>query len=236
MTPNQLVAWNLREARRLRGWSQEEAAERLEAYLGERWSRTTFSAAEEGTISGRRVRQFTADHLIAFSQAFNVPVLWFLLPPSERAWISMSKGERELLNPEDYLTWLFTPDFGAVIDRRIRQVIQNIPHPSLLQEWLATLDSPRAILVREVLNAHLLNVRERADELRRMAGELEEALGELDQQHGIKGQSSAEQITEFVTSLPDEFAGEPGKRRLEKEMERVKQSDVEEEQEEKGTA
>ena len=44
LTPNQVVAWNLRRARQLRGWTQDEAAARLEPYLGERWSKAIFSS------------------------------------------------------------------------------------------------------------------------------------------------------------------------------------------------
>lgn len=46
LTPNRVVAYNLARARSLRGWTQEQAAERLEPFLGVRWSKATFSAAE----------------------------------------------------------------------------------------------------------------------------------------------------------------------------------------------
>ena len=46
ITPNQIVAYNLAEARALRGWTQEQAAAELEEYVGSRWSKATFSAAE----------------------------------------------------------------------------------------------------------------------------------------------------------------------------------------------
>src|SRR5689334_19601190 len=80
MTPNQIVAYNLRRARELRQWTQEEAAERLEPYLGERWSKATFSAAER-SVDGDRIRQFSADDLVALARGFDLPIAWFLLPP-----------------------------------------------------------------------------------------------------------------------------------------------------------
>ena len=82
LTPNQIVALNLAEARRWRDWTQEEAAEALEPYLGVRWSKGTFSAAER-SVDGGRVRQFTADDIVAFARAFDMPVSWFFLrlPP-----------------------------------------------------------------------------------------------------------------------------------------------------------
>jgi hypothetical protein len=82
VTPNQVVANNLRLARELRGMTQEEAARTLEPHLGIRWSRAVFSAAER-SVAGKRVRQFTADEIVAFARAFRLPVAWFLLPPAD---------------------------------------------------------------------------------------------------------------------------------------------------------
>jgi transcriptional regulator with XRE-family HTH domain len=82
LAPNQLVAYNLRRARQLRGWTQEQAAERLAPYLGVRWSKVTFSAAER-SVAGRRVRQFDAEELVALSLAFGLPLAWWFLPPEE---------------------------------------------------------------------------------------------------------------------------------------------------------
>jgi transcriptional regulator with XRE-family HTH domain len=81
MTPNQVVAYNLARARQWRGWTQEQAAEALEPYLGARWSKATFSAAER-SVDGRTIRQFSADDLVAFSRCFQVPLSWFFMPPA----------------------------------------------------------------------------------------------------------------------------------------------------------
>ena len=80
LTPNQIVAYNLAQARLWRNWTQEEAAEQLEPYLGARWSKASFSAAER-SVDGQRVRQFSADDIVAFSRAFGLPVGFFFLPP-----------------------------------------------------------------------------------------------------------------------------------------------------------
>ena len=72
ISPNQVVAFNLAEARTLRGWTQEKAAVELEPFVGARWSKATFSAAER-SVDGQRVRQFTADEIVAFSRCFRVP-------------------------------------------------------------------------------------------------------------------------------------------------------------------
>lgn len=80
LSPNQVVAYNLAQARMLRGWTQEQAAEALEVHVGTRWSKATFSAAER-SVDGERVRQFDADEIVAFARAFDLPVSWFFLPP-----------------------------------------------------------------------------------------------------------------------------------------------------------
>jgi transcriptional regulator with XRE-family HTH domain len=84
---NKLVAYNLRKARLLRGLSQEEAGERLRAYLGKPWSRVLFSAAER-SVDGRvgRQRQFSPDDIVAFARVFDVAVGFFFLPPDDEDW------------------------------------------------------------------------------------------------------------------------------------------------------
>jgi 8-oxo-dGTP diphosphatase len=79
VSPNQLVAYNLERVRKMRGLSQEEARELLKAE-GIDWSKAVYSAAER-SWDGKRVRQFEANHLVAFSRAFGVPVVFFFLPP-----------------------------------------------------------------------------------------------------------------------------------------------------------
>ncbi len=81
LTPNQVVAYNVRRARRLHNWTQEQAAERLEPYLGERWSKASFSVAERSVDHAERIRQFTADDIMALCAAFDLPVAFFFTPP-----------------------------------------------------------------------------------------------------------------------------------------------------------
>ncbi len=82
LTPNQVVAYNLARARLYRGWTQEQAGEALEPYLGTRWSVANFSAIER-SVDGGRIRQFTADELFALSRGFGLPVGFFLTPPGD---------------------------------------------------------------------------------------------------------------------------------------------------------
>ena len=52
----------------------------LAPYLGFRWSKANFSAAER-SVDGQRVRQFDADEIVAFARTFDLPVSWFFMPP-----------------------------------------------------------------------------------------------------------------------------------------------------------
>jgi hypothetical protein len=114
-TPNQCVAWNLERVRKMRDMTQVKAAEALEPYLGERWSKAVFSAAER-SVAGTRVRQFTPDDLLAFSRAFDVPMTVFLMPPPWVAEVGHANGgttttRLELLDaildmPEDARTYM----------------------------------------------------------------------------------------------------------------------------------
>ena len=82
LTPNQIVALNLARVRVEYGWSQPEAAAALEPFLGVRWSRASYSAIER-SVDGIRVKQFSADELVAIARCFNRPISWFLTPPAD---------------------------------------------------------------------------------------------------------------------------------------------------------
>jgi transcriptional regulator with XRE-family HTH domain len=79
-TPNQVVAYRVALARKLRGWTQEQAAAELDPYLGARLSPASFSAIERSPAGGR-TRQFDADEIVAFARGFRLPIGWFFTPP-----------------------------------------------------------------------------------------------------------------------------------------------------------
>jgi transcriptional regulator with XRE-family HTH domain len=98
ITANQVVAYNLARIRKTHGLTQGQAAELLAPYVGATWSKKVYSAAER-SYDGGRVRQFTADDLMAFSLAFGEPVWYFFIPPKpdDRADAAGARsGEREL--------------------------------------------------------------------------------------------------------------------------------------------
>lgn len=91
LTASQVVAHNVTRARELRGLTQAEVGERLSRFTGTRWSQVTVAQAE-GWASGQRVRQFGADELVALARTFDLPALYFLLPPED--------GRRGLATPD----------------------------------------------------------------------------------------------------------------------------------------
>ena len=64
---NEIVAYNFRRARELRGLTQDEAALALEPYLGQRLPQASISAIERAFGRERR-REFDAQEILAFAQ------------------------------------------------------------------------------------------------------------------------------------------------------------------------
>jgi transcriptional regulator with XRE-family HTH domain len=77
---NEIVAYNFRRARELRGLTQDEAADRLAPFLGVRLKQAAISGIE-GAYGGVKRREFDAQELLAFACGFDLPIIWFLIPP-----------------------------------------------------------------------------------------------------------------------------------------------------------
>jgi transcriptional regulator with XRE-family HTH domain len=109
---NEIVAYNFRRARELRGLTQDEAARALEPFLGQRLPQASVSAIERA-FGGDRRREFDAQEILAFACAFDLPMLWFFLPPPDdlRALERTSDRVNELytlvLGREDQLDELY---------------------------------------------------------------------------------------------------------------------------------
>lgn len=91
---NELVAYNMTRARRERGWTQQEVAERLQRYTGRQWSNASISAAERSWQGGRS-RKFDANELVALSVIFDFPVAYFLLPPDDQLAVAVLMAQPE---------------------------------------------------------------------------------------------------------------------------------------------
>ena len=94
---NEIVAYNFKRAREMYGWTQDEVADRLEAFLGVRLPQASISGIERGYMG--RHREFDAQELLAFSCCFDVPIIWFFIPPPG--------DHRRLRNTSDHVNELY---------------------------------------------------------------------------------------------------------------------------------
>jgi transcriptional regulator with XRE-family HTH domain len=115
---NQVVAYNFRAARELRGWTQEDTADRLEPYLGMRLTQASISAIERAW-DGDRHREFDAHEILAFALGFDLPLIWFYMPPPDdrRHLERAHKRINEL-----YEIVLGTPDQLEPLLQRLREL------------------------------------------------------------------------------------------------------------------
>jgi transcriptional regulator with XRE-family HTH domain len=118
-TASQVVAHNLTKARELRGLTQAEIAERLTRLTGASWSQATVAQAE-ASVTGTRVRQFSANELVALARTFDLPVLYFFVPPVDGARAFETADAPAKGWPWEYLlllVWGHAKNFPAVADR-----------------------------------------------------------------------------------------------------------------------
>lgn len=159
ITPNQIVASNLCEARALRGWTQERAAAELEKFIGARWSKATFSAAER-SVDGKRVRQFTADEIVAFSRCFRVPIGYFFMPPrpsqtSQHVTLETPERPGYGITLAELLDVIFgTPGDDEVLSMRLRAYLDEVEFTDLTRAqdaltWRAE-DAMTAIVMKQL--------------------------------------------------------------------------------------
>lgn len=195
VTANQVVAYNLRRARDLRGWKQEDAAMRLAPYGvgGEEWSKAVWSAAER-TFDGERIRHFDADDLIAFARAFDLPIYWFFLPPEQDAsgnpWprVAPTQSKAPPLTPGHLLDLIFPSIPGEGLQhviRRLADMFGDETRPGSLPEGLRS--EPQKLAADHALELALVAARSRLGDLGRWAGTLREI---KDFFEGLQGQLS----------------------------------------------
>jgi transcriptional regulator with XRE-family HTH domain len=190
MTPNQVVAHNLYLARTLHGWTQEEAAKRLEPHLGQRWSKASWSAAERSVAGERRSREFTADQIYAFAKGFDLPLTFFFMPPGHdihgRAPAIRAPGDPDGQgdSPAELLERIFEVD-DAIFDRLADLFTDVIPrrHQTELQRALGDRVAKYAtsVVATEIRDpaTQAGNLRALADQLERASRRVVEALPDL---------------------------------------------------------
>lgn len=165
-TASQVVAHNFTQARELRGLTQTEVAERLSRFTGSNWSQATVAQAE-GSVGGQRVRQFTANELVALARTFDLPVLFFFLPPDDGVGGLVADDAKAGLPWEYLLTLLLghrgsfpvfadrAANWSAVLARGIDIPLSDaLPDPDpLLAEISGSLRHREPLLPEDVLAA-----------------------------------------------------------------------------------
>ncbi len=159
---------NMTAMRKRRGWTQEEFAERLETVLGDRWSIAVVSAAER-SVTGKRVREFTADELVALARTFEVPIgSLFLMTADEPSIRLKVPDHREGLSSDEILK-LAVGTRDEEIRRQARELAGKAYQATL--EYLAMVESPDVARARRtVARAEELKNAEAAEEARSKRG------------------------------------------------------------------
>lgn len=168
---NEVVAYNFRRARELRGLTQPEAAAALEPFLGQRLPQASISAIER-SYGGDTHREFDAQEILAFAAAFDLPMLWFFLPPpgDSRRLQATSDRVNELytlvLGREDQLGELYDRfrELGIMQpddhERALADVI-GAPTPAMLNDY----QHRRKEMLLALLAQHADGVDAAADEI-----------------------------------------------------------------------
>lgn len=113
MTPNQIVAHNLRRARG--DLTLQQALERLRA-AGIGWTSVQTLHKAEQAADQRGGRRFTAEDLVAMARAFDLPITWFLLPPSGDERVELDDGETLVAGQ---LVEMLLFDQGGAVEKRL---------------------------------------------------------------------------------------------------------------------
>lgn len=181
MTPNQMVAYNVARARALRGWTQEQAADALAPYLGARLSGPSFSGLERSAWTPTRVKQFSADDLLALSRGFDLPIGYFLTPPPPESDAGLHAPDAgvEGLDPIVLLDAILgTPgNLGHWEDQLLGYAASTAPRPKSKRQKpnvapadLAQRLAPRTVMrARALLRECLGQTDDAADVLERLA-------------------------------------------------------------------
>lgn len=189
MTPNQIVAYNVAKARALRGWTQDQAADALAPYLGAKLSGPSFSGLERSAWTVSRIKQFSADDLLALSRGFDLPIGFFFTPP-----------------PPDFDAGLYAPDAGIKGLDPIVLLDAILGTPDNLQHWEAELlaysasTAPMPKSKREKPSVSPSDLAERVTPLaaQRARALLRRSFGDINEARDV-----LERLTELIDTLDD---------------------------------
>ena len=207
LTMNAVVAYNARAARRMRGWTQEVLAQRLEAVTGAPFSLATVSALER-TWSGDRRRQFDAQLIAQLAVALDVPIAWFFLPPPDENRPIEQLGRT---TPQLHVLLLGREDQVGPLDKRVRELTKGYLPPDFDAYKRVTGNRGVVDVVsyrtrrKELLMAMLDQY---ADDLDRAADEIGKFFDHL-RQIGIRGLVAENTMDADFATLPEHRSTTP---------------------------
>jgi transcriptional regulator with XRE-family HTH domain len=195
-TPNQVVAGNLTRLRHRRNLTQGEVARLLSAVAGKEWTEAMVAHAER-SVTGNRVREFTADDLVTLARAFDVPVLYFLTPPPTGIFVhvpgsridTMTMLEAVLGRPDNLSEW------ETLLDEWNFAPDEELPFPLSQQrrQRIRAVAGEIALirahhLIRKHFQGNLMELRATLQSLADLALDIEkhEALADLDEDEQIR--------------------------------------------------
>ena len=128
---NQIVAYNLRAARKIKKMTQEDLARQIETVSKKRCTPTMVSELERAWDGPRR-REFDAHEIAVFSLALDVPMAYFFLPPINeyRNLENLNRAARQL-----HLLVFGDGEDEKILDDRMLEVGKHLLPVD--KEWLA---------------------------------------------------------------------------------------------------
>jgi len=174
-----LIGYNVAFFRQASALTQEQLGERLG------WTNVAVSAAER-SWSGKRVRKFDADEVLALALALSVPLIALFLPPLDDGdpdFYAFAGPKGGLNDMGDLVALAVMPDseddeppMDAYRDR-LRAAVTRYMDPQWAEElagWLRKIDSDEALDDRaERLRARQAELRQAAEELGDLASAIE---------------------------------------------------------------
>jgi transcriptional regulator with XRE-family HTH domain len=121
---NAVVSYNVRAIREHRGMTQEGVAEALARLTGHRLPQASISAMERG-FDGERRRRFDAHELYLLATVFDVPIVYFFIPPPSEGLPELADTRRPL--SELYAAVLGRDDQLIEMDERLADLRLTSP-------------------------------------------------------------------------------------------------------------
>lgn len=131
---NAVVSYNVKAIRERKRWTQQEVAERLARLTNHLLPQASISAMERG-FDGDRRRRFDAHELYLLATVFEVPIVYFFLPPPDTGLKELADTRRPI--PELYASLLGQEWQLEPVDERLGDI--NVSNPDASDRVLAAI-------------------------------------------------------------------------------------------------